>query len=161
MLFLSLAGGCSPQRRISITSDPPGARVWLNDVEIGRTPAAASFKFYGAYDVRLELDGFEPLHEVRRAEAPVWEYPGLDLVAMAVPGRKRVEVDWHFTLSPTLEASQSRATVEGDLLSRARSMRERLSEGQAASAPVADPGDAPTEAAAPVSQDAPTPPRDR
>ncbi|MFB3120043.1 MAG: PEGA domain-containing protein [Stenotrophomonas maltophilia] len=40
-----------------ITSEPPGALVWLNDREIGRTPVDVDFEFYGRYDVRLHLPG--------------------------------------------------------------------------------------------------------
>ncbi len=40
------AAGCV-QRTITITSDPPGALVWLNDREIGRTPLDVNFVYYG------------------------------------------------------------------------------------------------------------------
>lgn len=155
-LAIVLATGCTAQRRITITSDPPGARAWLNDVEIGRTPASAAFKFYGAYDVRLELDGYEPLHEVRNAKAPIWEFPGLDLVALAVPGRKQVEIDWHFSMAPTIESSQAPQTVESELLSRARLMRERLADGSRGT-PIDPAVPPPAEAGTPTETPAQTP----
>lgn len=55
---VSLAG--CVERTISITSDPSGALVFLNDEEIGRTPCEASFLHYGTYDVRIVKDGYEP-----------------------------------------------------------------------------------------------------
>jgi len=45
--------GTANQRVIRVTSDPPGARVWLNDTEIGVTPAEAAARFPGASDGRL------------------------------------------------------------------------------------------------------------
>ena len=125
VLSLLLLPACV-DRRISVTSDPPGARVWLNDTEIGRTPVQTGFKFYGVYDVRLELDGYEPIHEAREANAPIYEYPGLDLVTGLIPIDWESRVDWHFELSPRLERTQSPQELEEGLLSRARETREQI-----------------------------------
>ena len=117
-----LAPGCI-ERRIRVTSEPPGALVWLNDREIGRTPVETTFTFHGDYDVRLDLDGYEPIHEERQAKAPVYEYPGIDLVASALPVRFKNEIDWHFDLEPSLETSQPPTAFEDDLLDRAETLR--------------------------------------
>lgn len=45
--------GCI-ERTITITSEPSGSLVHLNDEEVGRTPLTVPFTFYGVYDVRLE-----------------------------------------------------------------------------------------------------------
>ena len=55
-----LCTGCV-RRTISIVSNPPGALVWLNDREVGRTPIEVEFLYYGTYDVRIVKDGYEPL----------------------------------------------------------------------------------------------------
>lgn len=47
--------GCV-QRTITITSNPTGALVHLNDEEVGRTPLTVPFTFYGTYDVRVAYD---------------------------------------------------------------------------------------------------------
>ena len=52
MAMVSLTG-CI-ERTISITSEPSGALVHLNDDEVGRTPLTVPFTFYGVYDVRVE-----------------------------------------------------------------------------------------------------------
>lgn len=52
---LSLTG-CI-ERLITVTSQPAGALVYLNDEEVGRTPVTVPFRFYGVYDVRLEHEG--------------------------------------------------------------------------------------------------------
>lgn len=90
--------GCV-ERRIRVTSEPSGARVWLNDQEIGTTPCEARFTFYGTYDVRLELDGYEPIHDGREAHAPLYEYPGVDLAATLLPLRLENVIDWHYELT--------------------------------------------------------------
>jgi len=90
------AMGCV-QRTISVTSDPPGALVYLNDEEVGRTPLSVPFTYYGHYNVRLEQDGYQPLAEVRKAKAPWWEAPGPDLLAEMIPNN-RVEIGWHFNM---------------------------------------------------------------
>lgn len=123
-VLLLLVPACA-ERRIRVTSTPPGARVWLNDEDVGRTPTEARFTFYGHYDVRLELEGFEPYNARHTARAPLHEYPGPDLVAAAVPARIRHTVEWHVDLSPTPESSQDADAVRRELVDRAAAMRER------------------------------------
>lgn len=115
--------GCI-ERRIRVTSEPPGAIVWLNDREIGRTPVETGFTFHGDYDVRLALDGYEPVHTERRAEAPVHEWPGIDLVATALPITFDNTIEWHFDLEPSLEVTQQRDAYEADLIERAERLRQ-------------------------------------
>jgi len=91
------------ERLLVITSQPEGAQVILNDVEVGRTPVEVGFTYYGVYDVRLRKDGYEPLITSREAEAPFYEWPGVDLVAMATPTRKSTVIRWHFDLEPARE----------------------------------------------------------
>lgn len=72
--------GCV-ERTIRVESDPPGARVFLNDEEIGVTPAKTSFLWYGDYDVILRKDGFETLKTHHRIDPPWYQRPPFDLVA--------------------------------------------------------------------------------
>jgi len=105
-----LCVGCV-QRTISITSDPPGALVWLNDDEVGRTPLTVPFVFYGVYDVRMEAEGYHPLWTKQKAKAPWWETPGIDLFAEAVPHHK-ADLYWHFKMDEQTPAEE----VDADLL---------------------------------------------
>jgi PEGA domain len=105
-----LSVGCI-QRTISITSEPAGALVYLNDEEVGRTPVVVPFTFYGVYDVRMEAEGYHPLWTQQRAKAPWWETPGIDLMAEAVP-RGKAELQWHFTMDEQPPAEE----VDADLL---------------------------------------------
>ncbi|MEL7471681.1 MAG: PEGA domain-containing protein [Planctomycetota bacterium] len=124
-------GGCV-ERMIQITSEPPGALVTLNDQQLGRTPVETEFLFHGHYDVRLELEGYESVHESRQAKAPMYEWPVIDLLAAAAPVRLENRQEWHFELAPTPEARVESGELSGDafeaeLLDRARSMREQTS----------------------------------
>lgn len=123
-LALMTLGGCV-QRRIQVTSEPPGALVWVNDVQIGTTPTETEFKYFGTYDVRLRKAGFEPVSAGMKAEAPFYEYPGPDLVAEALPGANETVVRWHFVLEPALELRGDRAEAERALIERAREMRDQ------------------------------------
>lgn len=124
--------GCV-DRKIRITSEPPGARVWLNDIEIGTTPAEADFRFYGRYDVRLEKPGYEPCSTDAKANAPVWQYPGIDIAADLIPLRFDDVVEWHFELEPALESTTDPDTLRTDLIDRARELRDRTTSDQTTS----------------------------
>lgn len=115
--------GCL-ERTVTITSEPPGALVILNDEEIGRTPVETGFRYFGVYDVRLQREGYEPLATEKEAVAPVWEYPGIDLLAIAAPWRVRTHLEWHFDLEALPEAGADEAArAEQELFDRARSLR--------------------------------------
>lgn len=123
---LACLGACAPTRTVAITSEPAGATVTLNGVEVGRTPTTADFAYYGIYDVTLRLDGFEPLVTTAQAHAPIYEYPPLDLAALAVPGGVRTSVRWHFVLEPLPERTLPQAQFEQELLGRAAALRSQL-----------------------------------
>lgn len=114
--------GCV-RRTISITSDPIGALVWVNDREVGRTPLDVEFLHYGTYDVRLVKDGYEPKLTTGEAQPPLWDNVGLDLVAEVLPLDFRSDIAWHYVLEPTEGDTDAlrRAMVE-----RAREMRENV-----------------------------------
>ncbi|MEM7626996.1 MAG: GntR family transcriptional regulator, partial [Planctomycetota bacterium] len=121
LMALACGGGGCVQRTIHVTSEPAGALVWLNDEEVGRTPVAVPFTFYGTYDVRLEKDGFAPLWTTGEAEMPWWEAPGPDLFAELIPGAES-NVAWHYEL----EAATPAADVDTEALrARARELRNQ------------------------------------
>jgi hypothetical protein len=117
-MILAVCAGCV-RRVIDITSDPPGARVWVNDREAGRTPCSIEFTHYGRYDVRLRREGYEPVVGFGDADAPVWDFVGADLVSEVLPARLESRVQWHFTMIPT-------DRDEASLIQRARQMRTGL-----------------------------------
>lgn len=112
------AGGCI-QRTITVTSEPTGALVYLNDSEVGRTPVTVPFTFYGTYDVRVEKEGYQSLNTQQKTKAPWWEAPGPDLLAEAMPGTRRVQLKWNYTLTPSEEVAPD------DLIERAKELRQQ------------------------------------
>ena len=75
LLAAGLSSGCVT-RRMMITSDPPGAQVYVDGQPIGATPVERPFVYYGKYRYRLVKDCYQPLdvepqsgewHEVYRA----------------------------------------------------------------------------------------------
>ncbi len=116
---LSLGAIGCVERTVSIDTDPPGALVWLNDREVGRTPLTVHFVYYGTYDVRLELDGYEPMMTFGDARAPLWDMPGPDFVAELSPIPLRSEIHWHYVMQPLDEDTDA-------LVERARELRQYM-----------------------------------
>jgi hypothetical protein len=125
-----LIGGCV-RRTLHIESEPAGAVVWLNDREIGRTPVDVDFAHYGTYDLRMSLEGYEPLWVDAVAAAPWWDTVGVDLAAELLPANLHSEVFWSYQLQPVVIEQEP-------LMDRARDLRTRLADEQAAESPGAD-----------------------
>ena len=100
-LFALVVAGCT--QAITITSEPPGARVWLNGVNIGVTPASTvvSYTAFSNFEVRLEKDGYMPIQTILANEVKVAPLvlgiilclPLLIWVAGPMP-------DYHYVLTP-------------------------------------------------------------
>ena len=130
----ALLTGCA-DRRLHITSDPPGAIVSLNDLEVGRTPLDVNFTSFGVYDVRLRLPGYATLDTHAEAKPELHDQPVFDALSVLVPGRPRTDVHWHFVLEPA-------ETDPDALISRARELRTMTPEQTAqADAPIVESGE--------------------
>ncbi len=80
---LLLLSGCV-ERKLRITSDPPGARVFVNDEEAGTTPLKVSFLWYGDYDLVFRKSGYSTVKTSYRVQPPWWQVPPFDLVSEAL-----------------------------------------------------------------------------
>lgn len=120
VLLLLLASGCV-ERRYVITSDPPGALVYRNNVPIGTTPVDDFFVYYGEYEFTLVKPGFETLRAKVKIEAPWYEYPPLDFVSENLVPYKIRDVreggQFQFALQP------QQAVRQDDVLRRAIELR--------------------------------------
>jgi hypothetical protein len=125
---LAVLAGCV-ERTIKITSQPSGAAVYLNDEEVGRTPAEVRFTFYGDYSVILRKEGYQTLQTHRQINAPFYQLPPLDIIAdLLIPVTIHDRHSWGFDLEPQqLPAKQ-------ELLERAEEFR-----GQALGIPAGQP----------------------
>ncbi|MEE2907629.1 MAG: PEGA domain-containing protein [Planctomycetota bacterium] len=127
---LIFSSGCV-RRKLSISSTPPGALVWVNHREVGRTPLTVDFTHYGTYDVRIEREGMEPVMTSKKASAPIWDLPGPDLVVEVLPFQANSTIEWHFDLDPRDESHDA-------LVERARAFRTEAREIEAGDTPTAD-----------------------
>jgi len=116
--------GCVEQE-LTIESNPPGALVFLNDQELGRTPLTRDFHRYGDYDVRLQLEGYQTLKTHHRIKAPLWQWVPFDLIVNLMPFTVRDQQKMAFTLKPNDPAMDQPAS----LLSRAEDLRGQLEGG--------------------------------
>lgn len=91
--------GCV-RRTIRITTEPPGALVWLNHREIGRTPVEAEFTHYGTYDLLIKKKGWEPMIGAMPTGFRIRGTPGVDLMLEVLPIRTHDLVEWHIELVP-------------------------------------------------------------
>jgi len=80
-LVLPLAAACQTHRTLTLTSEPPGAEVRLDDESVGRTPVKVSFEHYGTRRVTFYLAGHRTVTTQLELE-PRWyaRFP-LDLVS--------------------------------------------------------------------------------
>jgi len=123
---LLITAGCV-RRTARFTSVPDGARVFLNDREIGRTPATVEFTWYGDYDVVYRLDGYETVKTNAVISPPLYQRFPFDFFAEVLwPG----ELHDHHDI-PTQELVARRPIDQDELIGRAKELRERaLSESE-------------------------------
>ena len=121
ILIATALSGCV-QRTVTITSEPSGALIYLNDEEVGRTPLTVPFTFYGKYDVRIEAEGHHPLWTRKEATPPWWDHVGPDLFAEVIPHGK-AEQRWHFVLTA---APKPKDVDEQVLLDHAHQLRATI-----------------------------------
>ena len=107
------------RRTITITTEPPNARVFLNDQEVGRSAVSTDFLWYGDYDVTLRKEGYETLQTHWTLKPPWYEHIPLDFFAEVLwPGQLHDAHAQHFVLetakTPTQEEVISRAVETRD-----------------------------------------------
>lgn len=120
----SLLGGCVEQT-LTVDSNPPGAVVYLNDQEVGRTPMTVDFKWHGWYDVVIRKDGYQTLKTEAPVIAPAWNWMPLDLFAELLPIRLKEAQHLHYTLRPM----SGPAVDPHQLVGRGEEMRTELESG--------------------------------
>jgi hypothetical protein len=111
-------GGCV-ERRIKVNTSPQGARVVLNDEQIGVSPVTVSFQWYGDYAVRISKEGYQTLVTHRPLKAPWYDAFPFDFFAQVLwPGRIVDDYEWTFELQPAVPVQRE------DLVHRAEIIEE-------------------------------------
>jgi hypothetical protein len=111
-----ILGGCV-EREMTLTTNPPGALVYVSEKEIGRTPVTLPFLWYGDYEIVIRRDGFQTLYTHADLCPPIYETFPLDLLSTIVPWTFHDRRYLHFTLAP------SQMATDEELIRRAASLR--------------------------------------
>lgn len=122
VLLALVLTGCGVHRSVSVTSNPPGALLYLNGLEVGRTPVTRDFKWYGVYDVELRKEGYETLKTTGQLHTPWWQYVPIDLFAELMPFHLHDRQKLDFAMKPV-----SPQAIDPDvLIQRAGELRDQL-----------------------------------
>jgi len=114
--------GCV-RRTMTIKTDPPNARVFLNDQEIGRSEVSTDFLWYGDYDVVIRKEGYETLKTHWQIDPPWYEHVPLDFFAEVLwPGQIHDQHKTHFSLH------ESQTPPVEEVVKRAEELREKVTE---------------------------------
>ncbi|MBR4834679.1 MAG: PEGA domain-containing protein [Thermoguttaceae bacterium] len=117
---VALLSGCNGvRRRLTITSEPSGAIVYLNNKEIGKTPISKNFIYSGTYNIRCYKEGYETAETSYKTGTPWYLWPGFDFFSENfVPGEIRDEQTCNVKLT------QKREIPENELLEAAAKLRD-------------------------------------
>ena len=128
-IVLSASQAGCVERRMIVRTNPPGALLYVDDYEIGITPCATSFIYYGTRNIRLVKDGYETLVIKQPIPAPWYEYFPADFVAEnLVPGHIRDQRVLTYDLRPAILVPNQQLTGRADAL-RAAVKAEQAAEG--------------------------------
>ncbi len=118
LLCCALGTGCV-QRRMIVRSNPPGAVVFVDNQEIGTTPCATDFIYYGTREITIKKEGFETLTVKQPIPTPWYQYVPLDFVTEnLVPGQIRDTRLLEYTLQPTQAVNPQELVGRADTLRR-------------------------------------------
>jgi len=118
---LGLAAAGCVERTITVRSDPPGALVYLDDVERGETPCTFPFDFYGTRQLVLHKDNYEVAKQVIEVKAPVHSVFPLDIFFdLLLPATIHENHAYDVVLQPLTKPDTEK------LILRAKELREQL-----------------------------------
>ena len=122
----ALAVGACVERKITVRSDPPGARVALDGRPIGVTPVTVRFEQYGGREFTLAKKGHLRLREIRRIEPPLYQRLGIDFFfEMVWPFPLVDEHVETFDLTPVVGLKSDEPLDTAAIGRRAQEMQER------------------------------------
>jgi hypothetical protein len=123
LLLALLPTGCV-RRRMTIRTNPPGAKVYIDNTEIGTTPVSTNYTYYAARQITLIKDGYRTETVYERMLPHWYELPPLDFVSENLyPRELRDERVLDFELQP-----QEMVPPE-KLLGRAENLRNNARQG--------------------------------
>jgi len=122
VLCSSVLCGCAAKRTLTITSDPSGALVRLDDEPIGETPMEVEFLHYGTRRVSYSLEGYLTTSVLIEVRAPWYARFPVDIFSEVIlPIGWRDDHAVHASLTPGEEQLQPPALRS--VLERAEALR--------------------------------------
>ena len=118
LLIVSTLSGCV-RRKMTVMSNPPGATVYLDGKEIGRTPFTTNFNHYSKREFRVVRQGYETKTELVSVRAPWYQWVGFDFVSeVLLPGKVTDHKTYEFDLQP------ERVVPSPEIVARAEQFRQ-------------------------------------
>ncbi|MDG2409095.1 MAG: PEGA domain-containing protein [Pirellulales bacterium] len=116
---------------MTISSNPPGAIVKVDDVEVGRTPVSTSFIYYGTRKIQLSKAGYETLTVLQPIPTPWYQWPGVDFFSEHFsPGKINDDRLFSYNMEPAI------VVPTDQLLDRAQELRQQSEVLEATELPV-------------------------
>ena len=107
------------RRKMTVRSNPPGATVYLDGKELGRTPFTTNFDHYGKREFRIVKQGYETKTELMPVRTPWYQWIGFDFVSeVLLPGKLTDHKSYEFDLQP------ERVVLGSEIVSRAEQFRQ-------------------------------------
>ena len=104
---------------MTVRSNPPGATVYLDGKEIGRTPFSRNFDFYGKREFRLVKDGYETKTVILPVRAPWYQWFPLDFASeVLLPGKLTDQKYYEFDMHPVVIMPPTELVGRADELRR-------------------------------------------
>jgi hypothetical protein len=123
LLIAGMNSGCV-SRRMMVYSDPPGALGLLEGHEVGYTPVAVDFLYYGTREITLIKDGFETKTVLQKVAAPWYQWPVIDFFSDNLAFHTITDRHaFNYTLEPR------RIQSNEDILNRAEMLRSEAQIG--------------------------------
>jgi len=127
LALAALLPGCV-SRKLFLRSQPPGATVWLDGVQVGVTPYEEELPACGTRSLELHLPGHEPRRTELALPRPWWDTWPLDMLAALWPWTLEAHHAFEFTLAPAAPPEDSWEAAER-ALRRARAAAPRTGGG--------------------------------
>jgi hypothetical protein len=110
-----------------LRTEPPGATVYVDGYEIGATPIATDFIYYGTRQIRLVKDGYETLTIMQPTPTPWYEIMPLDFVSENVsPVPIRDYHSFTYRLTPQIMVPTASLRDRAEQLRRDSALRAPL-----------------------------------
>ena len=117
LTILIAACGCV-ERRMILATAPSGAIVYdEKNQPIGAGPVDKPFTYYGKYQFRIAMDGYETLVVEQRVRSPWYELPGFDFISEnVIPWTIRDVRRFTYVLQPAQIRPPEQLLLEAQLL---------------------------------------------